>query len=165
MNRSPLKNTPLLMCVVAALAIFTFPADAAPVFQDRHAQINSPIDVQVPVPGCSVNQIVRLQGTIRSRFVFFFFGKPVVSDVVAEVHVMPGGYLVASGTPSFVAHGVTNERISARFLNGQGTATFPGSFKFEERGVRFKIQYTAHVTFTLPANVSVNYDNFTAVCD
>ena len=152
-----MKNTTLMMCVVAALAIFTSPVDA------ERATVGTPIQVQLQVPGCNVNGFVTLSGTIILDTEF----RLASNRLYVDAQVRPD----AKASTSAAVYRVdltTRHSTIVYFVNGLATLTFPGSFKVESGTVRFEIQYTAHLTFKqVGVQVSlagVNYDNFKVVC-
>ena len=153
-----MKNTTLMMCVVAALAIFTSPVDA------ERATVGTPIQVQLQVPGCNVNGFVTLSGTIILDTEF----RLASNRFYVDAQVRPD----MKASTSAAVHRVDGMTLQSQrivyFVNGLATLTFPGSFKVESGTVRFEIQYTAHLTFKqVGVQVSlagVNYDNFKVVC-
>ena len=56
-----MKNTTLMMCFIAALAIFTSPVDAA-----QTVNQSIPISLSVPVPCNSVGEVVDLKGRLHA---------------------------------------------------------------------------------------------------
>jgi hypothetical protein len=152
-----MKNTTLMMCVVAALAIFTSPVDA------ERATVSTPIQVQLQVPGCNVNGFVTLSGTIILDTEF----RLASNRFYVDAQVRPDAKASTSAAV-YRVDGTTMQNTIVYFLNGVATFTFPGRFKVESGTVRFEIQYTAHLTFKqvgVQASLTgVNYDNSKVVC-
>jgi len=190
MNRSPLKNTCLLMWVVAALAIFTLPGDVANAARPQKKGLVTSIHVDVPVPNCPPNEIVALRGQFVTEIIWFTF--PANSDrasqqcrsvagsgpcVVAKINVLsplppqsPQVFrkMAATGLSTGVGyHIVEHDSVRDfrfRLLNGQASQTFPGELMLNHQNVRFTIQFTAHINWQNDQPAGATF-NFTAVCD
>jgi hypothetical protein len=157
-----MKNTILMMCVVAALAIFTSPVDAENA-RGVDTQLNN---VQLQVPGCNVNDYVYLNGSMILDAEFNIASNRFY--VTAHMRPIAGAY-APNRNESYPLHGTTNEQRIVPYNNPLPPVTIPGSFKAERGTVRFEIQYTAHLTFTIDNRnqvslAGVNYDNFRVVC-
>ncbi len=154
-GRSPLRLAFLL--IPLSLAIFT-----ARVYAER-ATIGTPVQVQLQVPGCNVNGFVRLSGTIILDTEF----RLASNRFYVNAQVRPDAKASTNTAVHRVDGTLQNNQI-VYFLNGLATVTFPGSFKVESGTVRFKIQYTAHLTFKqvgVQASLTgASYDNFQVVC-
>jgi hypothetical protein len=161
-----MKNTTLVMCVVAALAVFTSSVKA------ESATREARIDNELQIAGCNVNGWVELSGkvTLSTNFIL------ASNRLYVDAEVRPDALAATSATYPTLVSGVT--QVSQRivyFTNGLATLTFPCSFKVErartinsQGTIRFEIQYTAHLTF-IQRGVQVSlegasYDNFQFVC-
>jgi hypothetical protein len=182
--RSPLKNNTLMMCVVAALAIFTSPVDAAKIVNQ-----SIPITLSVPV-ACNVGEVVDLSGRLHTVITFTSNGRRVNAHVHVNAEIRGTGEITGR---TFQANGEINISFHKSLLNGQGTRTFitslevTGQFvQINELGLEglsggvalrtqgssgpggsvigFTLQETAHVTFNAKGAVTVNFDNFNAAC-
>jgi hypothetical protein len=153
-----MKNTTLMMCVVAALAIFTSTVDA-------ETSVNTPLrDLQLQVPGCNVNGFVTLDGSIILNT-----SATIVSNRLYVDAIVNPNLFATTSTKNFRLEGTTRElQHIVYFLNGEATLDFDGSFKSGRFPVRFEIKYKAHVTYRLvgvqPVFGRVTYDNFRFVC-
>jgi len=154
-SRSPLRLAFLL--IPLSLAIFTSPVDAETVTKD------TAIQVQLQVPGCNVNGFVELAGKIILRTEF----RLASNRLYVNAQVRPDAK-ASTNTAVHRVDGTIQSNEILHFLNGLATWTFPSSFKVESGTIRFKIQYTAHLTYKLvgvtPLFQSASYDNFKVVC-
>ena len=160
MTTQSIRNSiALMVCVVAALAIFTSPVHA------ERLTVGTPIQVQLQVPGCNVNGFVTLSGTIILDTEF----RVILVRSFVNAQVRPDVKAITSAAV-YRVEGTTDTQLrQVAFLNGLATLTFPGSFKVESGTVRFEIQYTAHLTFKRQVGkgvslVGVVFDNFQVVC-
>ena len=105
-----MKNTTLMICVVAALAIFTSPADAA---ISRTHEIN--FDMMVPCVG----EIVYLNGPIRVSLTFAGNSLTHVEysvqgiRVLAKAPVAPIRQVQISGNPRIIRCEITSVRATS----------------------------------------------------
>jgi hypothetical protein len=156
-----MKNTTLMMCLIATLAIFMSPVDAAKIVNQ-----SIPITLSVPVP-CA-GEVVDLSGKLHTVITFTRNRR----NVSAHVHVNAQG-ITGTGEitgRTFQVNGAFNISFHNSLLNGQGTKTFIITLEVtDELGpmgsvTGFKLQETAHVTFNANGTVTVNFDNFQAAC-
>ena len=156
-----MKNTTLMMCLIATLAIFMSPVDAAKIVNQ-----SIPITLSVPVP-CA-GEVVDLSGKLHTVITFTRNKR----NVSAHVHVNAQG-ITGTGEitgRTFQVNGAFNISFHNSLLNGQGTKTFIITLEVtDELGptgsvTGFTLQETAHVTFNANGTVTVNFDNFQAAC-
>jgi hypothetical protein len=160
-EKNLMKNTTLMMCLVAVLAIFTLPANAAKIVNQ-----SIPITVSVPVP--CVGEVVDLSGKLHTVITFTSNGRRVNAHVHVNAQGITGTGEITGHT--YQANGVINISFHQSLLNGQGTTTF--IVRLEVTGVSgpggsvigFTLQDTAHATFNAKGTVTVNFDNFKADC-
>ena len=161
-GKNLMKNTTLMMCFIAALAIFTLPVDAA-----RIANQSTPITLRVPV-ACNVGEVVDLSGRLDTVIKF----KRNSRHGSAHVHVNTQG---VTGTGEitgrgYQANGEINISLRRSLLNGMRTVTT--RVWFEVTGTpgpdgsipSFGLQEDVHVTFHANGTVTVKFDNFTTDC-
>ena len=162
-----MKNTTLVMCVVAALAVFTSSVKAGSATREAR------IDNELQVAGCNINGWMELSGKVTLNTTFNLASNRLYVD--AEVR--PDALAATSATYPTLVSGVTKVyQHIVYFTNGLATLTFPCSFRVERTRtinsqvgtIRFDIQYTAHLTFRqVGVQVSLegaSYDNFQFVC-
>jgi len=192
MNRSPLKNTRLLMCVVAALAIFTLPGDVANAAPQEKGLVTF-INVDVPIPNCPPNEIVALRGRLATNIEWLRFPTPsprereicgsvagsgpcVLARIIVLSPLPPHSpkilrRLSATGLSTGVKYHIVEHHAAVpadfrfRLLNGQASQTFPGKLSLNHQNVGFTIHFTAHVNWQNGQPASVIFDNFNAVCE
>jgi hypothetical protein len=160
-EKNLMKNTTLMMCLIAALAIFTLPADAAKIVNQ-----SIPITISVPVP--CVGEVVDLSGKLHTVITFTSNSRRVNAHVHVNAQGITGTGEITGRT--YQANGVINISFHQSLLNGQGTTTF--IIRLKVTGVSgpggsvigFTLQDTAHVTFNAKGTVTVNFDNFKADC-
>ena len=190
-NRSILKNTRLLMCVIAALAIFTLPGDVANAAAQKKGLITS-INVDVPVPNCPPNEIVALRGTFATEITWLTFPtnspqeRNVCGDVagsgpcvLARIKVLSPlppqsskvfRRMLATGLSTGVRYHIVEHdaaqigNFTFRLLNGQASQTFRGELDLNHQNVGFTIQFTAHVNWQNGQPTGVTFDNFQPTC-
>jgi hypothetical protein len=151
-----------MMCLIAALSIFTLPIDAAQI-----ANQSIPITLSVPVP--CVGEVVDLSGTLdtlitfnrrhRSRFMLHLNAQEVAGtgEITGRAYQINGDLI--------------NIPFNRVLLNGQGTVSFNIRLEFISApgpdGLippRWWLDVTVHVISNADGTVTVNVDNFTAVC-
>jgi hypothetical protein len=146
-----------IMCLIAALSIFTLPVDAA-------QRVNQSITLSVPVVPC-VGEVVDLSG--RLRIVVTSRGG------TAHLHVNAQG-ITGTGEitgRTFQANGEWDVVLHGFLLNGQGTVSTRGEF-IEVTGAPepdgsvpvFWLQEDVHVRFHANGTVTVKFNNFTVDC-
>jgi len=156
-----MKNTAIMMFLVAALAIFTVPANAA-------KQINESIPfsaiVFVPCADGGAGENVDLSGNLHVLATLTING----NNFSLIMHDQPQG---VSGTgettgDKYQGTGVTQQSMKGSFQNGQANFTFIDRFDIigQGPGNNFTIHETAHVTVNANGTVTVTFDNFTADC-
>jgi hypothetical protein len=150
-----------LICVIAALAIFTLPVDAAKIVNQ-----SIPIAVSVPVP--CVGEVVDVSGKLHTVITFTSNGRHVNAHVHVNAQGITGTGEITGRT--FQANGKINISFNKSLLNGQGTTTFIARLEVTgEPGpsggdIGFTLRETAHVTLNAKGTVTVNFDNFQADC-
>ena len=157
-----MKNTTLIMCLIAALAIFTLPADAAQIVKQ-----STPITVNVPVV-CNVGEVVDLSGRLRA--VITFRRLPFLSahvDVYTQ-GVAGTGEITGRG---YQANGNINIPLSMVLLNGASNVTTRTEFievtsapGLDGSVISFWLQGDLHLTFHANGTGTVKLDNFTVDC-
>jgi hypothetical protein len=160
-EKNLMKNTTLMMCLIAALTIFTSPVDAAKIVNQ-----SIPITLSVPVP--CVGEVVDLSGRLHTVITFTRNSRRVNAHVHVNAQGITGTGEITGRT--FQANGATNISFHNSLLNGLGTKTF--IIRLEVTGASgpsgsvtgFTLQETAHVTFNANGTVTVNFDNFQATC-
>ena len=151
------------MCFIAALAIFTSPVDAG-----QLANQSIPITLSVPVP--CVGEVVDLSGTLDTRITF---NRRHRSRFMLHLNAQE---FAGTGEITGRAYQVIGDLINIPFnrvlLNGQGTVSFNISLEFTSSALGpdgllpppWWLQETVHVISNADGTVTVNVDNFTAVC-
>jgi hypothetical protein len=162
-RKSFMKNTTVMMCLIAALGIFTLPADAA-----RRVNQSIPVTLSVPVPCNNVGEVVDLSGTWQT--VIGFTRNSRRGSVLLHVDtqgVAGTGEITGRG---FQGNGEINISFRRSLLNGRGTTSFktetgvtgpPGP---DGSVISFCLQVDVHVTFNANGTVTVEFDNFGADC-
>jgi len=162
-----MKTTTLVMCVVAALAVFTSSVNA----QFYTATRETRIDVEGQLAGCNVNGLVQLTGKINLNTKFFLGSRNYL-----DAEVRPDVLAASSNSYPALISGPT--KVSQRlvyFTNGLATVEFPCSVRAERvttlnpfGNIRLELQYTAHLTFKQDGVTvtleGASYDNFHFVC-
>ena len=169
-----MKNTTLMMCFIAALAIFTSPADAA-----RRVNQSTPIAVSVPVV-CNVGEVVDLSGRLHTVIKFRRNSRQGVAHVNVNAQGVAGTGEITGRT--FQANGEFNLSLSRSLLNGAGTVgtkvwflvtgTVLNANSLSVRGApgpdgsvpSFGLQADVWFTFHANGRVTVKFDNFTTDC-
>ena len=162
-NKMKMKNITLIMCLIAALAIFTLPADAA-------TKINqsTPITLSVPV-ACNVGEVVDLSGRLHTVITFTSNSRHGSADVHVNAQGVAGTGEITGRT--FQVNGEWDMSFRRSLLNGASTVTTRAEF-IEVTGapgpdgsvIGFWLQGDVHVTFHANGTVTVKFDNFTIDC-
>jgi hypothetical protein len=159
-----------MMCFIAALAIFTLPADAAPY---QRVKQSIPITVSVPVV-CNVGEVVDLSGRLHA--VITFTRKPFLNAYVnlyaqgvTGTGEITGRTYQGNGNFSTTS-GLGSPLINGPLLNGQATLSTRVAFLVTgEPGPdgsipSFNLQATLHLRFHANGTVTVKLNNFTTDC-
>jgi hypothetical protein len=163
-NKMKMKNITLIMCLIAALAIFTLPADAA-------TKINqsTPITLSVPVACNNVGEVVDLSGRLHTVITFTRNSRHGSADVHVNAQGVAGTGEITGRT--FQVNGEWDMSFRRSFLNGASTVTTRAEF-IEVTGapgpdgsvIGFWLQGDVHVTFHANGTVTVKFDNFIVDC-
>jgi hypothetical protein len=161
-NNMKMKNITLIMCLIAALAIFTLPADAATIVNQ-----STPITLSVPVV-CNVGEVVDLSGRLHTVITFTRNSRHGSAHVQVNTQGVAGtGEITGRG---YQANGEINISLRRSLLNGTSSVTT--RVAFEVTGAPgpdgsvpgFTLQEDVHVTFHANGTVTVKFDNFTTDC-
>jgi len=156
------KNMTIIMCLFAALALFTVPADAA-------KQVNDKSDIElsffVPCAAGGAGELVDLSGPLHTLITFTING----NNVSETTHFQPQG---VSGTgettgDKYQATGVTKDTsFKASFQNGQAQQTFLNNFRIIGTGPgnNFLVHELTHITINANGIVTVLHDNLSVLC-
>ena len=153
-----------MMCLIAALAIFTPPADAAQIVNQ-----STPITVSVPAVCPNVGEVVDLSGRLRIVITFVRDSRHGSAHVHANAQGITGTGEITGRT--FQVNGEWDMSFRRSFLNGQGTVSTKAEF-IEVTGApepdgsvpSFWLQEDVHVTFHANGTVTVKFNNFTVDC-
>jgi hypothetical protein len=150
-----------MMCLFAALALFTVPANAAKQVNDM-SDIN--LSVFVPCAAGGAGELVDLTGPLHTLITFTFSGH----NVSGTSHFQPQGIVGTGETTGdkYQATGVTRSSFKGSFQNGQFTQTFVNNFRIigQGSGNNFLVHEVLHVTFNANGTVTVFHDNFSIDC-
>jgi hypothetical protein len=157
-----MKNTKIMMFLVAALAILTGPANAA-------IQVNESIPITlsvfVPCAAGGAGEIVDLSGPLHVLITFTISG----NNVSGRQQFQPQGISGTGETTglSYQATGLTATSFTSSLQNGQANMTFINRFDIIGQGPNnnFVVHETAHITINADGTVTVNFDNFTVECN
>jgi hypothetical protein len=162
-GKNLMKNTTLMMCLIAALAIFTLPVDAATTVSQ-----SIPITLSVPVACAGVGEVVDLSGRLDTVVTLTRHNRRPVSLHVNAQAVAGTGEITGR---TFQANGEINMPFQMFLLNGGGTISFKTEFLEVTSApgpdgsvISFWLQGTAHVTFHANGTVTVKFNNFTVDC-
>ena len=156
------KNITITMCLFAALALFTVPANAA-------KQVNDKSDIElsffVPCAAGGAGELVDLSGPLHTLITFTING----NNVSGTTHFQPQG---VSGTgettgDKYQATGVTKDTsFKASFQNGQAQQTFLNNFRIIGTGPgnNFLVHELTHITINANGIVTVLHDNLSVLC-
>jgi hypothetical protein len=160
-----MKNTTLIMCLIAALAIFTSPVDA-----DR---VDQSIPITLSVPSPCVGEVVSLSGTLDTVITFNRRHRSRQRSRSFMLYLNAQG-IAGIGEITGRAYQVNDAEFKIPFnrvlLNGQGTVSSNIYLEVTNApgpdGLTFTwwLDETVHVTFNADGTVTVNVDNFTADC-
>ena len=157
-----MKNTKIMMFLVAALAILTGPANAA-------IQVNESIPITlsvfVPCAAGGAGEIVDLSGPLHVLITFTISG----NNVSGRQQFQPQGISGTGETTGlrYQATGLTATSFTSSLQNGQANTTFINRFDIIGQGPNnnFVVHETAHITINADGTVTVNFDNFTVECN
>src|SRR6266478_5602952 len=139
-----MKNTKIMMFLVAALAILTGPANAA-IQVNESTQIT--LSVFVPCAAGGAGEIVDLSGPLHVLITFTING----NNVSGYMHFQPQGISGAGETTGvkYQATGVTQSSFATSLQNGQANFTFVNNFRIigQGPGNNLLVHETAHFTF------------------
>jgi hypothetical protein len=161
-GRNLMKNTTLMMCLIAALSIFTLPADAA-----QKVNQSTPITVSVPVV-CNVGEVVDLSGRLHTVIKFTRNHRRGSAQLNVNAQGVAGTGEITGRT--FQANGEFNLPLSKSFLNGAGTVgtkvwfLVTGAPGPDGSVPGFGLQADVWFTFHANGTVTVKFDNFTTDC-
>jgi hypothetical protein len=149
------------VCLVAAMAFMTAPANAARVLNQSN-QIS--LSVFVPCAAGGAGEMVDLSGPLHTLITLTING-----DNFSEVmHFQPQGISGTGETTGakYQATGVTEETTTGSFQNGHFNQTFVNRFDIigQGPGNNFTIHETAHITINANGTVTVFFDNFGVEC-
>jgi len=150
------------MCLFAALALFSVPANAAKQVNDM-SDIN--LTVFVPCAAGGAGELVDLSGRLHTMIHFTING----NNVSGVSHFQPQGISGTGETTGdkYQATGMTKDSsFKLSFQNGQANQTFVNNFRIigQGPGNNLLIHEVAHITFNANGTVAVSYDNFSADC-
>ena len=157
-----MKNTKIMMFLVAALAILTGPANAA-------IQVNESIPITlsvfVPCAAGGAGEIVDLSGPLHVLITSTING----NHVSGRFQFQPQGISGTGETTGlrYQATGLTAENFTTSLQNGQATLTFINRFDIIGQGPNnnFTVHETAHFTFNADGTLTVFFDNFSIECN
>ena len=156
------KNIITLICLFAALALFTVPANAG-------KQVNDVGDISltvfVPCAAGGAGELVDLSGPLHTVINFTINS----NNVSGMAHFQPQGIVGTGETTGdkYQATGVTKDSsFKGSFQNGQFNQTFVNNFRIigSGPGNNFLVHEEAHVTFNANGTLTVVHDNFSTEC-
>ena len=154
------KNTTMLMFLVAALAIFIMPANAAVT-----ANFTTQIDITMPVlcpDGFAEN--VHLTGSLHVLMSSTSNG----NNVSGRYQFQPKGVTGIGETTGYEYQGtgVTEQTFTTSLQNGQANLTFVNNFRLISHGPgeNYLVHETMHITINADGTVTVNFDNLSIDC-
>jgi hypothetical protein len=161
-GRNLMKNITLIMCFIAALAIFVLPVDAA-----TRVKQSIPITLSVPVV-CNVGEVVDLSGRLHAvitfrRLPFLSAHVDVNTQGVAGTGEITGRTYQGNGTIHTIS-------LGSPLLNGQATLSTRVAFLVtgapgpDGSVPSFDLQADLHLRFRANGTVTVKFDNFTTDC-
>lgn len=163
MNLFRLKTTipRIVMFLVAMLAIFITPANAAVQVNDK---TDITLQVFVPCAAGGAGEIVDLSGPLHTLITFTING----NNVSGVEHFQPQGISGTGETTGlkYQGTGITATSFRTSLQNGQANTTFINRFDIIGQGPsnNFVIHETAHITFNADGTVTVFFDNFSIEC-
>ena len=161
-GKSMKRNIITMICLFAALALFSAPANAA-------KQVNDSTDISltvfIPCAAGGAGELVDLSGPLHTLVNLTING----NNVRGTAHFQPQGIAGTGETTGdkYQATGVTkNSSFKGSFQNGQFTQTFVDNFRIigSGPGNNFLVHEETHVTFNANGSVTVFHDNFSAEC-
>ena len=157
-----MKNTKIMMFLVAALAILTGPANAA-IQVNESAHIH--LSVFVPCAAGGAGEIVDLSGSLHSLLAFTITG----NNISAVELVQPQGISGTGETTGLKYQGTGLTSISFRqsLQNGQANENLIDRFDIIGQGPNnnFVVHETAHITINADGTATVFFDNFSIECN
>jgi hypothetical protein len=155
------NNGPIMMCLVASLAILVAPAMAA-------VQVNDTTDIDLTIfVSCAdggVGETVDLSGPLHTLISFTING----NNVSGKMHFQPQGISGTGETTGdkYQATGVTQETFKNSLQNGQANDTFINNFRMigQGPGNNFLVHETLHFTINANGTTTVSHDNFSMDC-
>ena len=155
------NNGPIMMCLVASLAILVAPAMAA-------VQVNDTTDIDLTIfVSCAdggVGETVDLSGPLHTLISFTING----NKVSGKMHFQPQGISGTGETTGdkYQATGVTQETFKNSLQNGQANDTFINNFRIigQGPGNNFLVHETLHFTINANGTTTVSHDNFSMDC-
>jgi|SRR5579864_2658227 len=149
------------VCLVAAMAFMTAPANAARVVNQSN-QIS--LSVFVPCAAGGAGEMVDLSGPLHTLITLTING----NNFSEVMHFQPQGISGTGETTGakYQATGVTEETTTGSFQNGQFKQTFVNRFDIigQGPGNNFSEHETAHITINANGTVTVLFDNFGIEC-
>jgi hypothetical protein len=157
-----MKNTKIMMFLVAVLAIFTKPANAA-IQVNESTQIT--LSVFVPCAAGGAGEIVDLSGPLHVLFTFTIKG----NNVSGRFQFQPQGISGTGETTGLTYHatGLTAENFTQSLQNGQLNVTSINRFDIIGQGPNnnFTVHETLHFTYNADGTNTVFFDNFSIECN
>jgi hypothetical protein len=151
-----------MMCLIAALSIFTLPAGAAQIVKQ-----STPITVSVPVV-CNVGEVVDLSGRLHTVITFTRNSRRGSAHVKVNAQGVAGtGEITGRG---YQANEEFNLSLSRSLLNGASTVgtkvwfLVTGAPGPDGSVPSFGLQADVYVTFHANGTVTVKFKNFTTDC-
>jgi len=156
-----MRNSKIIMSLVAVLAIFVTSAKAAIIVNES---IQVTLSVFVPCAAGGAGEIVDLSGPLHALITFTING----NNISGVMQFQPQGISGTGETTGlkYQATGLTRSSFKTSLQNGQATMTFINRFDIIGQGTgnNFTVQETAHITFNADGTVTVNFDNFSVEC-
>ena len=158
-----------VMCLIAALSIFTLRADAAKTVKPKIVRQSTPITVSVPAL-CNVGEVVDLSGTFRTVITFWPATRrwaPHESISVNAQGVAGTGEITGR---TFQANGEFYRPFSLDLLNGFSDIytkvwfLVTGAPGPDGSVPSFGLRADVRVTFRANGTVTVKFENFTTNC-
>jgi len=157
-----MKNTKIMMFLVAVLAIFTMPANAA-VQVNESPQIT--LSVFVPCAAGGAGEIVDLSGPLHILFTFTING----NNVSGRFQFQPQGISGTGETTGLTYHatGLQASNFTQSLQNGQLNVTSINRFDIIGQGPNnnFTVHETLHFTCNADGTNTVFFDNFSIECN
>ena len=159
-----MQNTTVMMCLIAALAIFTSPADAA-------RRVNQSIPITLNVPVQCVGEVVDLSGTLHAVIKSRRGGTRNSAGVSLYVNTQGVAGIGEITGRGYQVNGNMNIPFSTVLLNGASNVTIRTEFievtsapGLDGSLISFWLQGDLHLTFHANGTGTVRFDNFTVDC-